>query len=78
VIRLEGCPVSVAEQVLALVTIGKLHNPFYDRNNMASFGRGYLGWKARVALNRLQRKPYQENGPYKNRGDAAPDLGGQS
>ena len=78
VIRLEGCPVSVAEQVLALVTIGKLNNPFYDRQNMVSFGRAYFGWKARVALNRLQRKPYQENGPFAERGAAAPELGGGS
>jgi uncharacterized protein (DUF362 family) len=74
VIRLEGCPVSVAEQVLALVTIGKLKNPYYDPKNMLSFGRAYFGWKARVAMNRLQKKPYQENGTFAPRGKAAPEL----
>jgi uncharacterized protein (DUF362 family) len=74
IIRLEGCPVSVAEQVLALVTIGGLKNPYYDPKNMVSFGRAYFGWKARVAINRLQRKPYQENGAFAHRGSAAPEI----
>ena len=42
VIRLEGCPVSVAEQVLALVTIGRLKNPYYDPKNMVTFGARVL------------------------------------
>jgi len=76
VVRLEGCPVSVAEQVLALVNLGGLKNPYYDRENMLTFGRAYLGWKARVALNRLQRKRYQQNGAFRERGQAAPELAG--
>ncbi|MBA3397196.1 MAG: DUF362 domain-containing protein [Deltaproteobacteria bacterium] len=78
VVRLEGCPVSVAEQVLALVSIAEkngLKNPYYDRDNMMSFGRAYLGWKARVTLNKLQRKRYQQNGAFASRGQAAPELG---
>jgi uncharacterized protein (DUF362 family) len=78
VIRLEGCPVSVAEQVLALVTIGKLKNPYYDPKNMVQFGRAYFGWKGRVALNRLTGKRYQQNGSFGERGEAAPDLEGTS
>ncbi len=74
VIRLEGCPVSVAEQVLALVSLSTVKNPYYDRENMMTFGRAYLGWKARVALNRLQRKRYQQNGTFASRGQAAPEL----
>jgi hypothetical protein len=74
VIRLEGCPVSVAEQVLALVTIGGLKNPYYDPRNMVTFGRAYFGWKARVTLNKLQRKRYQQNGTFQSRGQAAPEL----
>jgi uncharacterized protein (DUF362 family) len=74
VIRLEGCPVSVAEQVLALVTIGGLKNPYYDRANMLTFTRAYFGWKARVTLNKLQRKRYQQNGAFGERGRAAPEL----
>jgi uncharacterized protein (DUF362 family) len=74
VIRLEGCPVSVAEQVLALVSIAGVKNPYYDRANMVSFGRAYLGWKARVTLNKLQRKRYQQNGAFQERGQAAPEI----
>jgi Ni,Fe-hydrogenase I small subunit len=74
VIRLEGCPVSVAEQVLALVTIGGLKNPYYDRKNMLTFTRAYFGWKARITLNKLQRKTYQQNGTFAQRGNAAPEL----
>jgi hypothetical protein len=77
VVRLEGCPVSVAEQVLALVGVAEangLKNPYYDRSNMVTFGRAYLGWKARVTLNKLQRKRYQQNGPFQGRGQAAPEL----
>ena len=74
VIRLEGCPVSVAEQVLALVTIGGLKNPYYDARQALTFGRAYFGWKARVTMNKLQRKRYQQNGTFAERGDAAPEL----
>jgi uncharacterized protein (DUF362 family) len=74
VVRLEGCPVSVAEQVLALVSISGVKNPYYDRQNMLTFTRAYLGWKARVALNKLQRKRYQQNGTFRERGQAAPEL----
>jgi uncharacterized protein (DUF362 family) len=75
-VRLEGCPVSVAEQVLALVSIAGLKNPYTDRRNIVTFMRGYLGWRARVALNRIQRKRYQQNGAFAARGQAAPELVG--
>jgi hypothetical protein len=68
----------VSEQVLALVAIGKLNNPFLDPSQAATFTRGYLGWKSRVLLNKLQRKRYQQNGAFTERGQAAPDLGGTS
>jgi uncharacterized protein (DUF362 family) len=74
VVRLEGCPVSVAEQVLALVSLSDVKNPYLDRQNVLSFGRAYLGWKARVTLNKLQRRRYQQNGAFLERGQAAPEL----
>jgi uncharacterized protein (DUF362 family) len=74
VIRLEGCPVSVAEQVLALTAIGGVKSPYFDPKMMMTFTRGYLGWKARATLNKLQRKRYQQNGAFAERGDAAPEL----
>jgi uncharacterized protein (DUF362 family) len=73
-LRLEGCPVSVAEQVLALVSLGGLKNPYLERKNIGQFLRGYLGWRSRVALNRLQRKRYQQHGAFAARGQAAPEL----
>jgi hypothetical protein len=41
---------------------------------MVTFGRAYLGWKARVTLNKLQRKRYQQNGTFQGRGQSAPEL----
>jgi hypothetical protein len=41
---------------------------------MMSFGRAYLGWKARVTLNMLQRRRYQQHGTFQERGQAAPEL----
>ncbi len=76
VIRLGGCPVSVAEQVLALVALSDVKNPYLDPSQIVGFGRAYLGWKSRVALNRLQRKRYQREGAFAERGLAAPELGG--
>lgn len=74
VIRLKGCPVSVAEQVLALVSVSDVKNPYLDPAQIMGFGRAYLGWKSRVALNRLQRKRYQRDGVFAERGAAAPEL----
>ena len=75
VTRLEGCPVSVAEQVLALLEAAPaVQNPYLDRANMMSFARAYFGWKGRVALNKLQRKRYQTNGTFLERGQAAPEI----
>ncbi len=74
--RLEGCPVSVAEQVLALVSVAGLKNPYTDVRQIGTFLRGYLGWRGRVALNRLQRKRYQAHGSFAERGEAAPEIAG--
>lgn len=74
-LRLGGCPVSVAEQVLALVAVGGLKNPYLDPRQSSKFTRGYLSWKSRVALNLLQRKRYQQTGAFRERGQAAPELG---
>ena len=73
-LRLEGCPVSVAEQVLALVSLGGLKNPYTDPRQVSTFTRGYLGWRSRVFLNRLQGKRYQTNGTTAERGQAAPEM----
>lgn len=62
-IRMSGCPVSVAEQVLALVEQGKLPNPYLDRQEVVPFVSNYLSWRTRTALQRLFGKPYNRPGP---------------
>lgn len=69
-VRLRGCPVSVAEQVLALVNLSGVKNPYLDRNNVISFNKAYLGWRLAVLR---KRRPYQKPGPC-SRGQAAPEL----
>jgi uncharacterized protein (DUF362 family) len=72
-IRLDGCPVSVAEQVLALVSLGGLKNPYFDPQSNLAFNKAYLGWKSTTALQRLKGVPYQKPGPC-SRGKAAPAV----
>jgi uncharacterized protein (DUF362 family) len=72
-IRLEGCPVSVAEQVLALVFLGGLKNPYFDGRNVATFGKGYMEWRSTEALLRLKGIPYQKHG-HCSRGAAMPEI----
>lgn len=73
-VRLEGCPVSVAEQILTLVNLAGLKNPYFVPSEIVSFNRAYLGWRARVALNRVTGKRYQKDGAFAERGDAAPEV----
>lgn len=72
-VRLEGCPVSVAEQVLALVALGGLKNPYFDGRNLVQFNKAYLQWRAHNAMDRLKGKPYQVAGTTE-RGEAKPEV----
>jgi uncharacterized protein (DUF362 family) len=72
-VRLDGCPVSVAEQVLALVSLGGLKNPYFAPEQIVGFNKAYLGWRASAAYHRLRGEKYQESGPA-HRGHAAPEL----
>jgi uncharacterized protein (DUF362 family) len=72
-IRLEGCPVSVAEQALALVSLGGLKNPYLSPSEIVRFNKGYLAWRAATAVKRVGGTPYQVHGPCK-RGEAAPEV----
>jgi uncharacterized protein (DUF362 family) len=73
VIRLEGCPVSVAEQVLALVSLGKTNNPYLSGEEVMRFNKAYMTWRGVTAAKRLGGTPYQVKGPC-SRGEAAPDV----
>ena len=62
-VRLEGCPVSVAEQVLALVDLGGVKNPYFDGGEAMGFNKAYLTWRLVTAVKRLFGKKYQQPGP---------------
>ncbi|WP_437746008.1 DUF362 domain-containing protein [Sorangium sp. So ce302] len=72
-LRLEGCPVSVAEQVLTLVTLGKTKNPYFAPDQLLDFNKAYVAWRGASLAKRLAGKPYQVHGAC-SRGDAAPEL----
>lgn len=60
--RVAGCPVSVAEQVLLLVKLGKLKNPYLDPSQVVTFNNCYFSSRVRTAIDRMMGKPYQERG----------------
>ena len=72
-VRLTGCPVSVAEQVLALVAVSDIKNPITDPVNAIKFNKHYLAWRGATALQRLKGQPYQVAGAC-SRGGAAPEV----
>jgi uncharacterized protein (DUF362 family) len=72
-IRMEGCPVSVAEQVLAIVSLGKMSNPYLSPDQMLRFNKGYIAWRGTTVAKRLGGTPYQIHGPC-SRGGAAPEV----
>jgi uncharacterized protein (DUF362 family) len=71
--RLEGCPVSVAEQVLALVDLGGVKNPYFDGGEAFGFNKAYITWRVVTAFKRLFGKKYQQPGPTP-RGAAEPHM----
>lgn len=73
-VRFEGCPVSVAEQVLALVELAGLQSPFTNPENAVEQTKHYLMWRSTMAGKRLlKRQPYQIHGKTE-RGKAAPEV----
>jgi len=71
VLRLPGCPVSVAEQVLALVKMGNLKNPYLDPKQALGFTSCYLSWRTRLAMRALIGRKYNLPGPVR-RGASRP------
>lgn len=72
-VRLPGCPVSVAEQVLALASLGHTKNPYLDRRQGRAFTRAYVTWRAVTGVKRLFGQKYQVAGPCA-RGQARPEV----
>lgn len=62
VIQIGGCPVSVAEQVLLLVKLGKLKNPYFEPSQAVTFTSCYMSSRTRTLIQRLAGKPYQRPG----------------
>ncbi len=73
-VRLEGCPVSVAEQVLTMVMAGGLKNPYLQPEQAIAFNKNYLMWRSVTALKRIKGEPYQKHGAFEERGEAAPEA----
>ena len=73
-LRLTGCPVSVSEQLLAIVNVGGTKNPLFDPAEAVGFNKAYLTWRIVTFFKRLFGKKYQKAGPCL-RGDAMPLLG---
>jgi uncharacterized protein (DUF362 family) len=75
VFRMSGCPVSVAEQVLMLVKMGNLRNPYFDPSQAMGFMNAYFGKKTHDAIRRILGARYQ-TGPdeaARPRGAARPE-----
>jgi uncharacterized protein (DUF362 family) len=63
VVRMKGCPVSVAEQLLALVAAGGLPNPYFAPARAIPFVNSYFSWRTHSALRRLRGQTYNQPGP---------------
>jgi len=74
VFRMEGCPVSVAEQVLMLVKLGNLRNPYFDASQAVPFLSAYFSKKTHDAIQRILGVSYQtrKGAPETPRGAARP------
>jgi hypothetical protein len=56
ILRIHGCPVSVAEQVLALVYLGKLKNPYLSPSEAIPFVSCYLSRAVRNQIRAMLPK----------------------
>jgi len=72
-LRMGGCPVSVAEQVLALVSLSGAKNPYFEKGEILKFNKAYLSWRAAMVARRLKGQKYQVPGPT-TRGDGRPEV----
>jgi len=61
--RIGGCPFSVAEQVLRVVNLAGLKNPYLDPKEAVPFVSAYLSSKTRSAIKRTLGQPYNLNVP---------------
>jgi hypothetical protein len=71
VIRVTGCPVSVAEQTLYMATIGKVKNPYLQPSLARPFVFAWFGWRLAQLSRWLRGLPYQQGLDDADRGQAA-------
>jgi uncharacterized protein (DUF362 family) len=72
-LRLHGCPVSVAEQILALSALTGANNPIFDKTEIVQFNKAYLAWRGAMLARKLKGQPYQRAGAAP-RGDGRPEV----
>ncbi len=58
-IRIPGCPVSVAEQVLALASYGRTLNPYFHPKTVIPFCIGWTAWRLVKIMRALTGRKYQ-------------------
>ncbi len=73
ILHLTGCPVSVAEQMMAFSVLGGVNNPLLASDEALPFNLAYAGWRLRSLGRRLMGSAYQQPGAC-SRGCAAPEI----
>jgi hypothetical protein len=63
VLRMQGCPVAVSDQVLMLSTLGGTANPYFKPDTVLSFVRGWVAWRLAGLRRLLRGDPYQRRAP---------------
>ena len=58
-LRIPGCPVSVAEQVLALASYGRTSNPYFHPKTVVPFAIGWFGWRMKLIWRAITGRKYQ-------------------
>ncbi len=61
---------SVAEQVLTLVTLGKTKNPYFAPDQLLDFNKAYVAWRGGFAREAARRQalPGSRRSPARRRG----------
>ena len=72
VVRARGCPVSVAEQALYIVNVGKTKNPYLDLRSSWRFNVAYIAWRFIKGVRRLFGRAYQIRALPENERGTAP------
>ncbi|MFT7622665.1 MAG: hypothetical protein ACI9WU_001840 [Myxococcota bacterium] len=74
VVRVRGCPVSVAEQTMYIANVGKTKNPYLDPSAAVKFNLSYAAWKMVSAFRKITGKSYQGQIAESDRGGATHGL----